>query len=126
MYPLHELFSKLIRLTNVARPTCVVALDQCVRSACVATLTIRSFPYRNGTPFAPAVLKVLRSSKYSLLTSWARRSALAPFRLSMFFLFRGGDFLKLNGRKRDSVGLLLGKKPVGNKFNIEPHVICYR
>ena len=84
----------------MARPTCVVALDQCVRSACVATLTIRSFPYRNGTPFAPAVLKVLRSSKYSLLTSWARRSALAPFRLSMFFLFRGGDFLKLNGRKR--------------------------
>ena len=39
-------------------------------------------------------------------TSQTRRSALAPFRLSMLFLFRGGIFLKLNGRKRDSVGHL--------------------
>src|SRR3989338_5812353 len=42
--------------------------------------------------------------------SRTRRSALAPFRLSMLFLFRGGIFLKLNGRKRGSVGLLLRKK----------------
>ena len=36
-----------------------------------------------------------------------RRSALAPFRLSILFIFSGGIFLKLNGRKRGSVGFLL-------------------
>jgi hypothetical protein len=57
--------------------------------------------------------------------SRTRRSALAPFRLSMLFLFRGGIFLKLNGRKRGSVGLLLRKKQSEKKYklNIEPRVI---
>lgn len=39
-----------------------------------------------------------------------RRSALAPFRLSFLIFFAGGFFLKLYGRKRGSVGLLLRKK----------------
>ena len=103
----------------------MVALDQCVRSDSVVTLTIRPFPYRNGTPFAPAVLKVLRSSKYSLLTSRTRRSALAPFRLSILFLFRGGGFFKIEwaetglGRASSKEGAV-GMK---SKFNIEPRVI---
>ena len=33
--------------------------------------------------------------------------ALAPSRLSILFIFSGGIFLKLNGRKRGSVGFLL-------------------
>jgi len=47
-------------------------------------------------------------------------SALAPFPLSMLFLFRGGGiFLKLNGRKRGSVGLPSKGSPDRPKYLIK-------
>ena len=70
----------------------------------------------------------LRGDSQSDHTSTSSVSALAPFRLSMLFLFRGGDFFKIEwaetglGRassKEEAVGIKY-------KFNIEPRVIFYR
>jgi hypothetical protein len=60
--------------------------------------------------------------------SRTRRSALAPFRLSMLFLFRGGDFFKIEWAETGLGRASSKEEAVGRKckFNIEPRVICYR
>ena len=58
--------------------------------------------------------------------SRTRRSALAPFRLSLLFLFRGGDFFKIEWAETGLGRASSKEEAVGNKFNIEPRVIFYR
>ena len=51
-------------------------------------------------------------------------SALAPFPLSMLFLFRGGgDFFKIEWAETGLGRASSKEEAVGNKFNIEPRVI---
>src|SRR3989338_11456598 len=68
----------------IARSACVVALDQCVRSDCVVTLTIRSAPRGLGAPPSP------------------------PSPLPCFFFFSGGGgfFLYFCGGKGSGGGLV--------------------
>ena len=91
------------KLWLIARSACVVALDQCVRSDCVVTLTIRPHLDKLGV----------------------RPRPVPPFHA---FSFSRGDFFKIEwaetglGRassKEEAVGMKC-------KFNIEPRVICYR
>src|SRR3989338_7947988 len=124
----------------IARSACVVALDQCVRSDCVVTLTIRPAPRCLRGPPPPTLrvrggfrpmrtLRLRGGSHNPTSASRTRRSALAPFRLSMLFLFRGGDFFKIEwaetglGRASSNKEEAVGMKC---KFNIEPRVIYYR
>jgi len=81
----------------------VVALDQCVRSDCVVTPTIRPAPRGLGAPPSPR------------------------FRLHALFS-RGTDFFKIEWAetglgRASSIEEAVGKK---YKFNIEPRVIFYR
>ena len=98
MYPLRELISRANRTLRVRggfRP--------------MRTLRLRGDSHN---PTSASRLPAEASAQ-----AGTRRSALAPFRLSMLFLFRRGIFLKLNGRKRGSVGLLLRKKQSESNAN---------
>lgn len=59
--------------------------------------------------------------------SRTRRSALAPFRLSILIFFRGGDFFKIEWAETGLGRAASKEEAVGKyKFKIEPRVICYR
>jgi len=74
-------------------------------------------------------LRLCGDSHNPTSASRTRRSALAPFRLSMLFLFRGGgDFFKIEWAETGLGQASSKEEAVGKKckFNIEPRVIFYR